>query len=62
MHGPVKISGTLTFARTAEQSEGGKRVGVDPRVITARECFLIKSVVASLLRLYSRCPQIDGED
>ena len=26
----------LTFARTAEQSEGGKTVGVDSTVITAR--------------------------
>ncbi len=26
-------------ARTADQSEGGKTVGVDPTIITARECF-----------------------
>jgi len=40
----IDIEELLTRFRTAEQSEGGKTVGVDPTVITARkssESFLI---------------------
>lgn len=40
MLGLGAVSTVLTAPRTAEQSEGGKTVGVDPTVITARGCAL----------------------
>lgn len=41
----------LTHSRSAEQSDGGKTVGVDPTVITARWCYscLLHSVTRLII-------------
>ena len=49
--------------RTAEQSEGGKVVGVDSTVITARQCLSFMAFMVSRAELIdSRRPEACGED
>lgn len=43
----------LTHSRSAEQSEGGKTVGVDPTVITARWCYSCLPQSVTRLTIYS---------